>query len=167
MTLLRSATTVDLLKETTIALLPHHPNHPHLPILCPRPNQPTFHHHNHRLVPASDVRWRFRRRRGPLATARARQPMQHDDPRPGRKHVLRRRDGLYQARQTGDARARRGRKARRRVDVARRAVRLAHPSRPPSGARQRVAQEEHHPIPRVSCFPPPLFFLSLALTTSG
>ena len=155
--LLRSTTTVDLLKETIIALLPSHPNHLPSPNPSPGPNHPSF-HHNHRLVSASDVRRRFRRRRGPLATARARQPMQHDDPRPGRKHVLRRRDGLYQARQTGDARARRGRKARRPVDMARRALRLAHHARPPSGARKRVAQEEHHPIPRVRVSPPPFFF---------
>jgi hypothetical protein len=72
--------------------------------------------------------------------------MQHDHRRPGPEHFLHRRDGLCKSGQACDAGARRDRKARRRVDMARRTLRPPHHSRPPADGRQCLAQEEHHPI---------------------
>ena len=88
--------------------------------------------------------------------------MQHDDPRPGRKHVLRRRGGLYQARQTGDARARRSWEARRRVawrDARSDLLTLRDRPQAPASAWLKKSI-----IPfREFRVPPPLFFFSLSL----
>ena len=116
----------------------------------------TLVHHDRRFILAPHVR-----RARHLAPVRARQPLQHVHRRPGREHLVHRRDGLDQPGQARDARARRDQKPRRRVDMARVTLGPAHHPRPPAGACQCLAQKELHPILGVRAF---FFFFSQLFT---